>query len=79
MIMENSLPQIDNTEMHYCFDMKGSSINREVLKDLNLEELSKNPPTKGKVLKDLDYVRLNECKHFWNMRNSDSVRTLKQI
>ena len=32
MIMENSLPHIENTEMHSCFDMKGSSINREVLK-----------------------------------------------
>ena len=33
MIMENSLPHVDNTEMHYVFDMKGSSINREVLKN----------------------------------------------
>jgi 1-phosphatidylinositol-4-phosphate 5-kinase len=32
MIMENSLPNVENTEMHYVFDMKGSSINREVLK-----------------------------------------------
>jgi hypothetical protein len=32
MIMENTMPHIENTKMHFCFDMKGSSINREVLK-----------------------------------------------
>lgn len=77
MIMGNSLPNIENTEMQYVFDMKGSSINREVLKELSNEELSKAAPTGGKVLKDLDYVRLNECKHFCNMMQKDSRRILK--
>lgn len=35
MIMQNSIPHIDKTELHYVFDMKGSSINREVLKHIS--------------------------------------------
>ena len=31
MIMENGLPNIPNSELAYTFDMKGSTVNREVL------------------------------------------------
>lgn len=79
MIMENSLPNILNTEMHYCFDMKGSSINREVLKGKSNFNLKQSGPTGGTVLKDLDYLRLNELKSFFNMENIDTQRILKQI
>jgi hypothetical protein len=79
MLMENSLPHIQNTEMHFCFDMKGSSINREVLKGKSNGELKNGPPTGGKVLKDLDYLRLNELKSFFNMNNADTQRIVKQI
>ena len=72
MIMENSLPNVENTEMHYCFDMKGSSINREVLKGSSNFQLKNNGPTGGKVLKDLDYLRLNEIKSFFNMDNIET-------
>lgn len=79
LIMENSLPSIDNSDLHYIFDMKGSSINREVLKDISTDALIKMPPTGGKTLKDLDYVRLNENKSFFNMRSIDTKSLLKNI
>lgn len=79
MIMENSMPIVENAEMHYCFDMKGSSINREVLKSKTNSQLKNDAPTGGEVLKDLDYVRLNELKSFFNMENIDSQQILKQI
>lgn len=31
MIMENGLPNIMHTNLHYTFDLKGSQVNREVL------------------------------------------------
>jgi|TARA_B110000285_G_scaffold221746_1_gene275091 hypothetical protein len=77
--MENSLPSIENTELHYIFDMKGSSINREVLKGISTDELIKMEPTGGETLKDLDYVRLNENKNFFNMRTLDTKTLLKHI
>lgn len=79
MIMENSLPAVENTEMHYVFDMKGSSINREVLKGTSNSSLKNGEPTGSKVLKDLDYVRLNEIKSFFNMDNIDCTRQLAAI
>lgn len=39
MIMENTLPNIIHSELHYTFDMKGSQINREVLKGKTKNEL----------------------------------------
>ena len=77
--MENSLPSVENSELHYIFDMKGSTINREVLKGVSLDELIKMQPTGGQTLKDLDYVRLNENKHFFNMRTIDTKRLLNLI
>ena len=32
MIMQNVMPNVPNTDLHYVYDMKGSSINREVFK-----------------------------------------------
>jgi hypothetical protein len=66
MIMQNTLPPIPNTSIHYCFDMKGSSINREVLKRYSKQQLLENP-TGGKVLKDLDFLRLKDMKKFMKM------------
>ena len=34
MIMQNTLPAVINYDLHYGFDMKGSQINREVLKSI---------------------------------------------
>jgi len=59
--------------------MKGSSINREVLKGISTDELIKMEPTGGETLKDLDYVRLNENKNFFNMRTLDTKTLLKHI
>jgi 1-phosphatidylinositol-4-phosphate 5-kinase len=41
MIMENTIPNIKNYELHYVFDMKGSQINREVLSSLPIKDLNK--------------------------------------
>jgi hypothetical protein len=37
------------------------------------------PPTGGETLKDLDYVRLNENKNFFNMMSLDTKALLKNI
>ena len=58
MIMQNTMPDVHDTTLAYAFDMKGSSINREVLKDKKNEDLKLMRPTGGKILKDLDYLRL---------------------
>ena len=71
MIQANSLPAMPNYEMNYCFDMKGSTVNREVLKKVSLNDLKYGPPTGGQVLKDLDYIRLNDVKHFMNIDASE--------
>ena len=67
MIQANSLPAMHDYEMNYCFDMKGSTVNREILKSIPINKLKYGPPTGGKVLKDLDYMRLNDVKHFMFM------------
>lgn len=51
--------------------MKGSQINREVLKKLTVKDLLRNGPTGGKVLKDLDFLRLKIIKKFINLNNAD--------
>jgi hypothetical protein len=61
------MPNVDATDLSYVFDMKGSSINREVLKDKTVDELRKEPPTGSMVLKDLDYLRLKEIFRFMKM------------
>lgn len=60
---------MDQFDLHYLFDMKGSSINREVLKDKNLQNIL---PTGGTVLKDLDYIRIKEKKEFMNIGHQKS-------
>tara|TARA_B110000285_G_C15045567_1_gene574130 strand:+ start:637 stop:897 length:261 start_codon:yes stop_codon:yes gene_type:complete len=47
MIQANSLPAMHDYEMNYCFDMKGSIVNREVLKKVPLNKLKYGPPTGG--------------------------------
>jgi len=69
MIMQNTMPNVPNTDLHYVFDMKGSSINREMLKAKDNTTLKKSEPTGGMVLKDLDYLRLKELKHFMDIDN----------
>ena len=71
MIMENTLPNILHSELHYVFDMKGSQINREVLKDKTQCDLLKDAPTGGKVLKDLDFLRLKDLKKFIQFDGKD--------
>lgn len=67
MIMQNTLPAVEDTELHYVFDMKGSQINREVLKDRPTANLKHMKHTGGTVLKDLDYIRLKEAKRFFKL------------
>ena len=71
MIMENVLPNIKHSELQFTFDMKGSQINREVLKSKTSRDLLNDAPTGGKVLKDLDFLRLKELKKFINFSNKD--------
>lgn len=71
MIMENGLPDIPHSELHFTFDMKGSSVNREVLKHKTVQDLWRDEPTGGKVLKDLDFLRLKDIKKFINFDNED--------
>lgn len=59
--------------------MKGSQINREVLKDKTLSELRTDEPTGGKVLKDLDFLRLKEVKKFINFHNEDWDKIITNI
>lgn len=73
------MPDVKGTDLHYVFDMKGSQINREVLKDINKKQLESIPPTGGKVLKDLDYIRLKEMKEFMNIEQSIVKKILKQL
>jgi len=65
--MQNSMPNVQGADLHYVFDMKGSQINREVLKHIPTPDLKKKSHTGGEVLKDLDYVRLKECKRFMKL------------
>lgn len=74
MIMQNTIPVVENTVLQYTFDLKGSQINREVLKEVSNKDIIKNGPTGGQVLKDLDYVRLEEIKQFYNLSSSDNAR-----
>ena len=67
MIMQNTMPNVDNTSLSFVYDMKGSSINREVLKKMSGVEVKKNGPTGGLVLKDLDYVRMKEIFRFMKL------------
>lgn len=39
LIMQNTMPNVQDAELHYVFDIKGSSINREVLKDMTDHKL----------------------------------------
>ena len=64
MIMQNTMPNVENADLHYVYDMKGSSINREVLKNLTNDQLKKKCPTGGWVLKDLDFLRMKEIFKF---------------
>lgn len=70
MIMQNSLPKVEGAQLHYVFDMKGSSINREVMKSKSNEELKIKGPTGSKVLKDLDYIRLKQLNNFMKLKPS---------
>lgn len=71
MIMENGLPNILHSELQYTFDLKGSSVNREVLHKKSMMDLRRDEPTGGKVLKDLDFLRLKDLKKFVNFDNED--------
>ena len=67
MIMQNVMPNVPNTDLSYVYDMKGSSINREVFKGVSKDQLKKKCPTGGWVLKDLDYIRMKEMFKFLKM------------
>ena len=58
--------------------MKGSSFNREVVRHLKVKDIEKQP-TGGKVLKDLDFIRLLKPLNFFGMRESDMNLSLIHI
>lgn len=68
-----------DAELHYVFDMKGSSINREVLKDRTTPHLKHMKHTGGKILKDLDYIRLKEAKRFFKLEYSNIKEILGNL
>lgn len=57
--------------------MKGSSVNREVLRHAKVKDIQKQP-TGGRVLKDLDFLRLRDPLNFFDMRESD-IKNIKQV
>jgi hypothetical protein len=69
--MQNTLPAVENYDLQYVFDMKGSQINREVLKSIQTKDMRDMKATGGQVLKDLDYIRLKEVKRFFKMNEYD--------
>ena len=50
-----------------------------MLKDLSNEKLKKNPPTGGKVLKDLDYLRLKEIFRFLKLSPSNMSYIMRNL
>jgi len=44
------------------------------LKSLSVKDLLRNGPTGGKVLKDLDFLRLKNLKKFINLNNQDWLK-----
>lgn len=79
LIMQNSMPNVPETDLHFVFDIKGSSINREVLKRMTEQQLKKMAPTKGKVLKDLDYIRLKQEKKFMQLGQANCNQIKKHL
>lgn len=79
MIMQNTLPAVDNYDLHYVFDMKGSQINREVLKSIPTRAMRDMKHTGGQVLKDLDYIRLKEVKRYFKMKESDIEEIIQSL
>lgn len=75
MIMQNTLPSVPDSELHYVFDMKGSQINREVLKSHSASHLKHLKHTGGRILKDLDYIRLKEAKRFFKL-DYDNIKEI---
>ena len=59
--------------------MKGSKINREVLKKLSEAEMKKKCPTGGWVLKDLDYIRMKETFRFLKLSARDISKINYQL
>jgi hypothetical protein len=57
--------------------MKGSTINREVMKQVKNKDLLMQAE-KG-VLKDLDFIRLNEMNNFFNMGSKTLLLIHQQI
>jgi len=58
------------------FDLKGSEVNRAVLKDLKMNDLRRKGPTQGKVLKDLDYRRLRSIYEFFDMGCEETAKEI---
>lgn len=71
MIMENCLPEIKSYELNHVFDIKGSRFSREVLGHRSYSRMMRDPITKGKVLKDIDFERLQEMRKFMMLGKQD--------
>lgn len=79
MIMQNVLPSVPDSELQFVFDMKGSQINREVFKGRTTAHLKNMKPSGGKILKDLDYIRLKEARRFFKMEYSSIKEILNSL
>ena len=44
-----------------------------------MNDLKYGKPTGGEVLKDLDYTRLNQIKHFMHMNKDESTALVKAL
>ena len=47
MIMANTLHDIAHSSLEYVFDLKGSTVNREVLKNKSSADIKIDGPTQG--------------------------------
>ena len=67
MIMSNVKPECTNTKVKYVFDMKGSEVNRTVMKWKLVSDIKSMPYTENKVLKDIDFCYLKYPKKLIRM------------
>jgi len=79
MIMSNVKPDVDNTSVKYIFDMKGSQINRSVIKWRELTDIQSMSYTKNKVMKDIDFTYLKRPKKIIQLEDHEMCTLVQNI